>query len=56
MNTNTAKKLDALCDQIQILASAVMIQIGITTAADIMSAAHDLKCALKNDETIKETK
>ncbi len=56
MNTNTAKKLEALCDQIQILAFAVALQIGQTTAVDIMTAASDLKSALKNDETIKETK
>ncbi len=55
MNTHTAKKLLEFCEAINTLTAAIVLHIGVTTAGDIISASENLKSAIKNDETIKET-
>ena len=54
MNTNTKDKLIQLTDEINKLATALLIYVGPETASNLTSACYDVKYALEHDETIKE--
>lgn len=49
MTPHTIKALTELCDAIGTLAAAVSLQIGVQTASEILSAAHNLKTSLKDE-------
>jgi len=56
MNTQTKQALEKFADEVTNLALAMVNTIGIQTAADVTTAAMDLKRALAKDETILEVR
>lgn len=56
MNTKTQKDLIKFIGAIEQLTSACLLQIGMQTASEIMSACYELKESVSKDETIVEVK
>jgi hypothetical protein len=52
MNTNTKQALQEFTDAVADLAGAVVREIGVKAAGDIISTCAKLKQSLENDETI----
>ena len=52
MNENSKKALQEFSDAVAELAGAVVREIGVKTAGDIISACAKLKQTLENDETL----
>jgi hypothetical protein len=56
MNTQTKKALQEFCEQVKVLAAAVVLTIGSETCIQVVNAAENLKLSLDDDETIKESR
>ncbi len=56
MNSNTKQALIEFTHQVQNLVAATVVQIGIQTASEVLTACVKLEQALNTDETITETR
>jgi hypothetical protein len=52
MNENTSIALFEFANSVEKLTVAVTLQIGVKTAAEILTACNELKRAINTDETI----